>query len=453
MDSSPRDRLSHFFVIGARIFFALTIVLVPFRWRIVLFARPNSPVYSDYTDFLLFTPDIATLATILCWAFSLILKRRTVSFGPAHVWVSLLGLTLAGWLSLADSWDKPLTLYHAIRLSVLFVFFLCIVNEIRSPAWVVIPVGLQVLIQSAVAIGQSFLQRDLGLQAIGEYELDPVWQGVSVLESGSIRFLRAYGLSDHPNILGGCLAFALVILFAAFVYQKERVWNRLTALVIIPASVALLLTFSRSAWIAFVAGSLLIVGIKAGQRNFAVLKRIAVLAFACLLAMGPFITRDLPYLSGRFNAGNSFAENRVEHGSLIQRMYLFESANRIFVDHSLTGVGLGASPVALKVTYPVFPMNYQPPHFTLLAAALETGIFGATFYFILMVMPLLIFFFQRKRLSANSMLVACAAILLSTLIVGLFDYYTWGYVSGRFWQWTAWGLWAVVLENHRYAVD
>lgn len=452
MDSSS-NQFSRFFSIGARIFFVLTVVLIPIRWRISLLARPNPPVYRDYTDFLLFAPDIAMLVTLTFWGLSFLFKRRMISFGPAHIWVSLLGLTLAGWVSLATSWDSPLTVYHAVRLSLLFVFFLFIVNEIHSPIWVIIPVGLQVLIQSVVAIKQSLLQHDLGLQSLGEYELDPLWQGVSILEAGDARFLRAYGLSDHPNILGGCLAFGLVILLAAFVYQKESVWRWLIALTMIPTSVALLLTFSRSAWIAFFIGSLLIVGVEALKRNTGALKRVASLALVCLLAASPFIYRDLPYLSGRLSVGNSFAENRVEHGSLMERAYLFDSANRIFVDHALTGVGLGVSTVALKAAYPVFPLNYQPPHFTLLTAAFEVGLLGAMFYLFLLIFPIMIFVIRRNHFIDKPEVVAGIALLLSVSIAGLFDYYTWLLTPGRLWQWTTWGLWAVVLENRRYAVD
>ncbi len=411
-------------------------------------ARPNFPIYSDYTDFILFAPDVAMVVTLGCWGLSLLFHRRAIHLGRASVWVPLLGLTLAGWVSLATSWDMPLTFYHAIRLTLLFTFFLFIVNEIHSPAWIIVPVGMQVLIQSVVAIGQSLAQRDLGLQLIGEYQLDPLWQGVSVLESGESRFLRAYGLSDHPNILGGCLAFGLVILLAAFVHHKGRSARWLIALTFIPASVALLLTFSRSAWIAFFVASLLIVGFEALTKNVESLKRVASLALACLLAASPFVYRDLSYLSGRFNVGNSFEENRVENGSLIERAYLFDSANRIFVDHALTGVGLGASPIALQRVYPVFPFYYQPPHFTLLDAAFETGIFGAMFYFFLLIVPVLVFISNRNRFIHRPEIVASFALLIAIAVVGLFDYYTWLLVPGRLWQWTAWGLWSAVLTQH-----
>ena len=452
--SSPQkpSRLADLLAFLARLSFAATIVLIPFRWRTVLLARPNPPVYGDYTDFLLFAADIAMLATLLFWGASLLAAPRKIKFGPAHIWIPLLGLTLAGWLSLTDSWDAPLTVYHALRFSFLFLYFLFIVNEISTPVWVVTPVAVQLLIQSIVAIGQSVLQHDLGLQSIGEYELDPLWRGVSVLESGGTRFLRAYGLSDHPNILGGCLAFGLIILLAAFIYGKK--WNWLFALVFIPASVALLLTFSRSAWVAFAAGSVLIVGVEVARRNVSALKRVGVLMVLCLLAAAPFVYRDRDSFATRFGLNGSYQDtDSNELGALIERAYLFDAANKIFVDHALTGVGLGVSPVAMKYTFPESPIYYQPPHFTLLVAAEETGIFGASFYFALLMIPILIFFGRRMTLIQNLFAIASFAILLAIAVIGLFDYYPWLLAPGQYSHWLGFGLWAVALEDFHHAVD
>ena len=118
------SRLADALTFAARLCFAATIVLIPFRWRTVLLARPNPPVYGDYTDFLLFAADVAVLATLAFWVISLLAQPRKIKFGPAHIWIPLLGLTLAGWLSLTDSWDAPLTVYHAVRFSFLFLYFL-----------------------------------------------------------------------------------------------------------------------------------------------------------------------------------------------------------------------------------------------------------------------------------------------------------------------------------------
>ena len=112
----------------------------------------------------------------------------------------------------------------------------------------------------------------------------------------------------------------------------------------------------------------------------------------------------------------------------------------------MTGIGLGASPVAMKNEFPEFPTYYQPPHFTLLVAALETGLFGAAFYFLLFILPWLVFL-RRRKLWSNMNALGAAGLLLAVTVVGFFDYYTWFSTAGRLWQWLAWGLAAVVIED------
>ena len=34
--------------------------------------------------------------------------------------------------------------------------------------------------------------------------------------------LRGYGLSDHPNILGGCIAFGLILILAVILHGKRN---------------------------------------------------------------------------------------------------------------------------------------------------------------------------------------------------------------------------------------
>lgn len=445
----PSSRTLHILKALTKWAFFLTLVLLPVRWRAVLSARPDPPIYGDYTDFLLFAPDIAMLGALALWGLTFLVQPRRIHFGKVHVWAPLLGLTLAGWFSLAKSWNPPLSFYHAVRLSLLFLFFLLVVNEIGSPAWAVVAAGLQVLSQSVVAIGQFLLQRDLGLQWMGEYELNPLWEGVSVLEGGGVRFLRAYGLSDHPNILGGCLAFGLLILLAAFLHQKKRAWRWMILAAFVPGFAALLVTFSRSGWLAFLAGCVVVVGGEAIKRNTQALKRAVVLAVICASVAAPLVQRSLPFFLNRFDMGTS-ASGAIskDRGSILERAYLFDASNRLFISNALTGVGLGVSPLALKEAYPVFPINYQPPHFTLLVSALETGILGGAFYFLLSVLPILVFFVGRSRFLGNPQVVACLALLLAVAVVGLFDYYTWLLVPGRLWQWTAWGFWSASLTRH-----
>ncbi len=134
-----------------------------------------------------------------------------------------------------------------------------------------------------------------------------------------------------------------------------------------------------------------------------------------------------------------------------ERAYLMGAGNFIFVEHSAIGVGLGASPLAMEKHFPDFPLDYQPPHYALLASAMETGVLGGAFYFLLIFTPLLMFIKNWKDYSSQPLIMGASALLLAVTVVGLFDYYTWLYSAGRMWQWLAWGLWSSAISSQRMA--
>lgn len=425
--------------------FLVTIVLIPFRIRFVLVARPVPEIWTDYTDFLLFASDAAMLATLLLWGAALLLERRRPALRVTFVGLALAGLTAIAGITAAFSIDPALSIYHFVRLLLLFVFFLYILDTVKSVRQLLPAVAVQALVQSAVAIAQALAQRSVGLQFLGEYELDPAWQGVSVVFTPVSRALRAYGLSDHPNILGGALAFCLVLLFAQACFAaKSRVW---LSLALLPTAVALFFTFSRSAWLGAFFGTALVFLFAYRQNGLGGLRRPALLLAVMLLAALPFVWRDRELVGIRLGAGGSFTQVPSEIGSLGERQVLLKAGNQLFQENPFTGVGLGATPQAFLKAFPHFPVNYQPVHFVILESAVETGLLGAVFYLILLAAPWGALFF-RRRMQISPDLVTASAVLLAISVVGFFDYYTWLLVPGRLLQWLAWGLWAkVYLTN------
>lgn len=428
------NRFHSAFEFCARLSFALTIILTPFRWRLVAWSRPHDPLYSDYTDFHLFASDIALLAMLLFWFGALILRPRKIQVGHWLIWGSLLGLTLAGWVSILGSVDPILSTYHVVRFVILLLFYLYIVNEIHLAQWVVIPVAIQVVIQSISAIGQSLAQSSLGLGLLGEHTLDPNQPGISIVSMAGMRFLRAYGLSDHPNILGGCLAFGLILLLAVVLYGTKRQSLFASAGFLI-AVVALVATFSRSAWLSLmVAASFLVAG-EAFARRWDSVKRAVWLAAASLLVMSPFLFQNLGAFEARANVGNVAQDDQMQ-----ERAYLLDAGNTLFVEHPVFGIGLGATALALKDRFETFRLDYQPPHFTLLTVVVETGLAGGVFYFLLLAAPALVFLFRWQEIFNHPYLMGALALSVGLFVVGLFDYYPWSYAPGRLWQWLAWGL-------------
>ena len=430
--------LSRFFQTGARIFFAASIVLAPFRLRANLWVRPFHPVYSDYTDFLLFACDVPVYFMLVFWGCSLLLAPRRVKPGNPFVFILLTGLTVAAWASTIGSVDAVISRYQAIRFVFLLFYYLFIVNEIDSAGWVIVPVFFQAMIQLPVGVAQFFAQSSIGLQAFGEHRLDPLVGGISIIPVNGERILRAYGFTDHPNILGGCLTFAMVILLAVVLYGERRK-PLIAATGILFIFPAFLLTFSRSAWLSFFLAVFFLAMSNVVSRKWESVIRLGLLGALCIAVGATLIVRDVSVFGKRFNGGDVAGD-----GPMVERAFLMEKGNTLFVEHSAVGVGLGASPLAMKLRFEEFPVSYQPPHFTPLTASLETGVLGGAFYFILCLLPCLDFLFRWRTYMQNPVGMGVMALLLAISVVNLFDYYTWFYAPGRIWQWLAWALYSQV---------
>jgi hypothetical protein len=303
-----------------------------------------------------------------------------------------------------------------------------------------------VFAQAVVGISQVLRQRSLGLGFLGELDLNPIWQGVSIVSSEGIRSLRAYGLTDHPNILGGCLAFGLVLIAGWYVNSGIK-WRTIAAALFCLGTLALFYTYSRSAWLAFVTAMLILLAVLYRAKRMAAVRNWTQLVGACFILLLPFLWYNANYLGVRLDARSSFQENPQENQSIGERIRLNEAANELFARHALTGVGLGTFPLALRQQIPDFPLDYQPAHFTLLDAAAEVGMIGALFYAMAMTAPWLALLLNRKRLLPSTTLFTVTALLWAVSFVGFFDYYTWLLVPGRIWQWLAWGVWGLVYQS------
>src|SRR5688572_16689882 len=80
---------------GARAAFAVTIVLLPLRARIVIQARPVAQIYPDFTDFLVFASDLTVLVLLTLWCVSWLFDTKPIKLGPNYITIPLCGLTLA----------------------------------------------------------------------------------------------------------------------------------------------------------------------------------------------------------------------------------------------------------------------------------------------------------------------------------------------------------------------
>ena len=426
---------------GAWLGFVALVVLSPLRARFQLMSRPTVPVYSDFTDFLLFWSDIAAIATIGLWGLSLVLARRRIWFGPRFLAWPVATLLVVAWLGVPFAVDVPLAAYNALRLVFLVLLALYVINEIDRLDRLVVPVGLMIVVQAVVGIGQVVGQKSLGLSDLGEHVLSPILGVAVVTAHDGTRYLRAYGLSDHPNILGGLLAMALLLVGGAIALDRERrhTWR---IVVFALGTAALLLTFSRGAWFGLLAGMVVMVGMLAMLRDRAALSRLGVACMAGLIVAAPFVAPYRDVLEARTEASGQSAK---DFRAVSEREAVSDATTHLVVDHPVLGVGIGTLPLAVKQIRPSFAYHYEPASVVLLDVTAETGLVGGAAYIVLLVAPWLALARHRRRWTGE--LAVASGALAALTAVGLFDYYTWTYSSGRIWAWLVLGLWAAMYRK------
>ncbi len=424
-----------------RLCLLLAVALSAWRYRWILLAQTSPPVYEDYTNLLLFPSDVALLMSLIAWGLARRVANRPRSSGPLFLTLPLAGVLVTTGLSVPFSIDPALSFYHSVRLLTLAGLYFLVADLGRDLRTLALAASLLILSQAPPGLMQLLRQESLGLQSVGEHELNPAWSGVSVVVAGGVRLLRAYGLTDHPNLLGGTLAFSLLLVTAGFI-KASGLWRTLYVAVFSLGLVGLLASFSRAAALALAAGMALY-GFLVGRRRPSLeFREWLALMVAGFIILAPFLASYAPFVASRTGTADSFRSEATEQRSLQERAALNQATYAIFAKEALTGVGIGALPLAIQERFPDFPYNYQPAHVVLFEVAAETGLFGGLFFAAALVLPWVALLRLARRSQLPHGLIAASALLLALTVVGLFDYYPWLLQPGRIWQWLAWGLWA-----------
>lgn len=269
-------------------------------------------------------------------------RLRALDWGPRRVAWPLLALAALGALSLAGQCAGGVcNPAAAVRLALLLAHlawvYLYVVNE-RPPLFAI--VVIVIALQSTVALGQFITQRNLGLALLGEPALDPQQTGVSVVMRGATRWLRAHGLTNHPNVLAGTLVTMLLMLpvLAGDLAPNQR---RALPLLLALGCAALFATLARWAAVCFALGLGLNLApwLMDGLRR----RRWTVGPWAASMALAVGLTAGLMLaVYGDAVVGRAVGlETPVENRSLWERERDTTIAARLLAGRPLTGVGLG----------------------------------------------------------------------------------------------------------------
>jgi O-antigen ligase len=255
------------------------------------------------------------------------------------------------------------------------------------------------VVESTLGILQFTLQHNLGLSLLGEPIANASTLGVAKVVSHGQKLLRPFGTFPHSNVYGGYLAAT----FLALVSQKDRLLRNKPFLFQLSAGLVLLaiiLTYSRSTWIA-VALIFLYYLIKHGLKLMAPL---AILVVVGVALFAPAISSRFVFSeqSEQFDIrarGLSFAVGQIKSHPL-------GLGTREFIPHYLN-----KSP-GLNTFF------YQPPHNVLALMVVEVSIIGTTILLVILL---------RYILKSGW---AAALPLFVLVILGISDHYLLTLIQG-----------------------
>jgi O-antigen ligase len=245
-------------------------------------------------------------------------------------------------------------------------------------------------------------------------------RGDAVVESGAGRMLRAYGSFSHPNVFGGFLAVSLVL--TAWLWERWRGKHRpvLFSFAII-FSATLVITFSRSAWLAVGVSALVGAALMLWFRKRLPREAIPMLAgslFVILITSAVFVQP----LFARFDPSE-----RLEAISIAERAGQYTTVHEVILRNPITGVGFGAYTAALAKEFPGGPSwSYQPIHNAFLLVLSEIGVLG---FLAMLLWTLSVDRFHLRALHLRGGIFA-ASIGAILLVVALFDHYLWSSWQG-----------------------
>ena len=301
-------------------------------------------------------------------------------------------------------------IYKYLKLIELVLFSLWVKQNINLKKHlqpIITILTLSTLFQSLLALTQWFKQSSLfGYYFLGEQPFTSASVGIDKITwfTGAIK-IPPMGTFPHPNVLGGFLAVVLPLILYMGLNSNTRL-RTLCYTSFLLGLLTLFLTFSLSAWLAF-----LLIGLPL------TLKKI-------------FKVRNLKFIfiySGLFLILFSFATKftfLAPQSSFSRRSQLTQIALKSFTHSPIVGVGLNNFTINMEhYGYITSTTRFlQPVHNIFLLILSETGLIGLAGFLYLLGSKL-----QQLRLRQKSEQVLNLKIflipLLTLLFLGLFDHY------------------------------
>lgn len=458
--------------------------------RKVLNFFPIQDQFNEYAGIYLYVSDVFLILVLVFWLLSIIYNKNSIlSILKTYRVYVVLPFLLVLWAFLSIFWSQntEIALFRAIKTLELYLLYLYLGFRLRTisllsiknnQAEQIVPRGtiskcftclpdrqawniffkiiiIVALVQSVIAILQFIFQHSIGIFWLKESVLSADMSGVAKVILGGDKFIRAYGLFPHPNILGGFLVFSIILtalyykMFhveqnSVFLGLKCSTWN---ILILVIQILVLILTFSKSAMfgLAVACTCLYLKNVPRGTFfiNFGKYLKYALIIMSLILLLLFMLKLDFYAF---------FIKSLVERD-----LYINVSRGTILANF-WTGVGIGQFvPLMQNYSKQILEIwQFQPVHNVFLLIWSELGFVGLSlfiyFVYILLVnknVPRGTFLNTEeccpqvaKGINVDNQVVTYyfKVILVAFLFIMLFDHYFWDIQQGQVLFWMVAGL-------------
>ncbi|MCQ2413849.1 MAG: O-antigen ligase family protein [Clostridia bacterium] len=224
---------------------------------------------------------------------------------------------------------------------------------------------------------------------------------------------RVYASFGNPNVFAVYLLTAAFCSLALVVEKRENLIRILFALVFAANVVALTLTFSRGAWVAFLVGFIASTVIWFRRRPGHLLVILSLLPYGIFFLSEAVLTRFASILN--------FSDS-----SVVYRLSIWRSSVNLFLDNLFVGIGIGESNFTeVFKAYAEEGVTAPHSHNLLLEIGCECGVFALAIFLLLLIERAVSLSRKKPVLGLSGVrkvsLFSHAGIC-ALLIFGLFDY-------------------------------
>lgn len=287
---------------------------------------------------------------------------------------------------------------------------------IQGFAWSLLGVGL---FEAGMALCQYFFQSNVGCGLLGEFSLENfpfAWNSSALFIGGSLHegiVFRASGSFSHPNILG-CLLFCSSLATYYLWAKSSQKWYLLALFI---QFLGICVTFSRSALLACVLGSIILCIGLWRQRRFSWKQ---VMFLGAILGVGLAL-----FLPAMLSRGGVFNYQGPATGADSERMYYNKIAFELWEQHPWFGVGYNNFQLHTQLTYAEMPghLFHSKVHNIYLLIAAETGFVGLLCFLLFLFYLVYPLFRQLGRAELGLERVVLLASFIGMLFIGGCDFF------------------------------